>query len=107
MKFHRSLTAMLIAGATALSLAACGDNGKRMQPELVEFIRELAKDAERWRFCSEHGVMPVTSNDGETWCMFVAITSRRRSLFTGKTPAEAVDAAIDQARGKAGQEVGK
>lgn len=27
MKFHRSLTAMLIAGATALSLAACGDNG--------------------------------------------------------------------------------
>lgn len=28
---------------------ACGDNGKRMQPELVEFIRELAEDAERWR----------------------------------------------------------
>lgn len=28
---------------------ACGDNGKRMQPELVEFIRVLAEDAERWR----------------------------------------------------------
>ncbi|MFD5867662.1 hypothetical protein ACFWGD_03470 [Corynebacterium sp. NPDC060344] len=28
MKFHRSLTATLIAGATALSLAACGDNGE-------------------------------------------------------------------------------
>ncbi|WP_295628868.1 hypothetical protein [uncultured Corynebacterium sp.] len=27
MKFHRSLTATLIAGATALSLAACGDDG--------------------------------------------------------------------------------
>ena len=64
-------------------------------------------DARRWQFCVERDVMPVISNDGETWCMFVAITSRRRSLFTGKTPAEAVDAAIDQARGKAGQEVGK
>ena len=27
---------------------ACGDNGKRMQSELVEFIRGLAADAERW-----------------------------------------------------------
>ena len=29
---------------------ACGDKGKRMQPELVEFIRELAVDAERYRW---------------------------------------------------------
>lgn len=29
---------------------ACGDNGKRMQPELVEFIRGLTEDAERYRF---------------------------------------------------------
>ena len=28
MKFHRSLTATLIAGATALTLAACGDDGE-------------------------------------------------------------------------------
>ena len=28
---------------------ACGDNGKRMQPELVEFIRGLAADAAKWR----------------------------------------------------------
>ncbi len=28
MKFHRSLTATLIAGVTALSLAACGDDGE-------------------------------------------------------------------------------
>lgn len=27
MKFHRSVTAIVIAGATALTLAACGDNG--------------------------------------------------------------------------------
>src|SRR5690606_9922427 len=32
---------------------ACGDNGKRMQPELVEFIRELAVDAERYRQARE------------------------------------------------------
>ena len=35
---------------------ACGDNGKRMQPELVEFIRELAVDAERYRWlCDGNG----------------------------------------------------
>lgn len=28
---------------------ACGDNGKRMQPELVEFIRELASGYERMK----------------------------------------------------------
>ena len=33
---------------------ACGDNGKRMQPELVEFIRELAEDAERLDFVMRH-----------------------------------------------------
>ncbi|TCP06595.1 hypothetical protein [Caldimonas thermodepolymerans] len=29
---------------------ACGDNGKRSQPELVEYIRELTRDAERYRW---------------------------------------------------------
>lgn len=29
---------------------ACGDNGKRMQPELVEFIRDLAADAARYQW---------------------------------------------------------
>ena len=28
---------------------ACGDNGKRMQPELVEYIRELASGYERMK----------------------------------------------------------
>jgi hypothetical protein len=27
---------------------ACGDDGKRMQGELVEFIAELARKAEQW-----------------------------------------------------------
>ncbi len=29
---------------------ACGDNGKRMQDELEEYLRELRKDAERYRW---------------------------------------------------------
>ncbi len=28
---------------------ACGDNGKRMQDELEEYLRELKRDAERYR----------------------------------------------------------
>jgi len=28
---------------------ACGDNGKRMQDELEEYLRELKRDADRWR----------------------------------------------------------
>lgn len=79
-----------------------------MRPDEFEaLLRETAaaleaarEDAERWRFCVERDVMPVIANDGKTWCMFVAITSNRRSLFTGKTPAEAVDAAIDRERAK-------
>ena len=33
---------------------ACGDNGKRMQDELEEYLRELRKDAERYRWLREH-----------------------------------------------------
>lgn len=29
---------------------ACGDNGKRMQPELVEHIKAITADAERYRW---------------------------------------------------------
>lgn len=34
---------------------ACGDDGKRMQPELVEFIRGLAEDSARLDWIDEHG----------------------------------------------------
>lgn len=30
---------------------ACGDNGKRMQAELVEYIRELKRDADLFNGC--------------------------------------------------------
>lgn len=33
---------------------ACGDDGKRMQDELEEYLRELRKDAERYRWLREH-----------------------------------------------------
>lgn len=32
---------------------ACGDKGKRMHPQLVEFIRELTADAERYRWLAD------------------------------------------------------
>jgi len=76
---------------------ACGDNGKRMQDELEEYLRGLKRDAERYRFCVERNTMPVIAGDGETWCMFLAVKSNRRSLFTGATPSEAIDAAMNGA----------
>lgn len=44
---------------------ACGDNGKRMQPELVEFIRGLAADAGRYRWLRDSKAcsMSVSFND--------------------------------------------
>jgi len=35
---------------------ACGDNGKRSQPELVEYIRGLARDAERYRWLRDREI---------------------------------------------------
>ena len=35
---------------------ACGDNGKRMQDELEEYLRELRRDAERYRWLREYDV---------------------------------------------------
>ncbi len=75
---------------------ACGDNGKRMQPELVDFIRGLAADAARYQWLrTRWGRMAETyeddrlisigdEEDGEGW----------------DTDPESIDAAIDQARGK-------
>mgnify|MGYP003420006665 CR=1 FL=1 len=66
-------------------------------PEHAELYQALAgviADAERYRFCVERNTMPVIAGDGETWCMFLAVKSSRRSLFTGATPNEAIDAAM-------------
>ena len=42
---------------------ACGDNGKRMQPELVEFIRGLALDAGRYRWLRENDNADMLAED--------------------------------------------
>lgn len=70
---------------------ACGDNGKRMQPELVEFIRGLAADAERYRWLRDSHWYVGPEPDG---CMEgVGMFDRNDGRL---------DAAIDQARGKGG-----
>ncbi len=63
---------------------ACGDNGKRMQPELVEFIRGLAADSSRYQWLREN-----------EW--------DREDTFLSYCDDE-LDAAIDQARGKGAAE---
>jgi hypothetical protein len=66
---------------------ACGDNGKRMQPELVEFIRGLARDAERYRWLrDEDGLVCLPYDD--------------HGIGPEYPRREELDAAIDQARGK-------
>ena len=64
---------------------------------LHDDVADMQRDAERYRFCVERNTMPVIAGDGETWCMFVAVKSSRRSLFTGATPSEVIDAAMNGA----------
>ena len=77
---------------------ACGDNGKRMQPELVEFIRGLAEDAERldWLDAQRGDDVQGSYPDepqlvGHYWSIDGQCTDVRT--------------AIDQARGKGGEGV--
>ena len=75
---------------------ACGDNGKRMQPELVEFIRELAEDAERLNWlASESATLWGSRDRGGYELPYFDITSGRECCDPGD-----LRAAIDQARGK-------
>lgn len=72
---------------------ACGDKGKRMQQELVEFIRALAADAERWRFCRALMTFPVfgyfrNPNGDPEW----GICVRAGVTHTGSTPEAVIDA---------------
>lgn len=77
---------------------ACGDNGLRMQDELVEYIRELAADAERldW-LASEAPTLWGSRDRGGYELPCFDITSGRECCDPGD-----LRAAIDQARGKAG-----
>lgn len=68
----------------------------------IERAEAAERDAARFAFCVARDVFPVRDNGGVQWVMFVAVTSARRSLFIGDTPAEAIDAAIaaQQAEGE-------
>lgn len=85
---HQATATALIALLADIR-KACGDNGKRMQPELVEFIGamsterdQLRADAERYQWLREHSYVEVTckSPRDPSW-----------------TPQQ-LDAAIDAAR---------
>ena len=79
--------APLLTDASAASLlalladirSACGDHGKRMQPELVEHIKALTVNAERYRLLRR----------GQHWSVINGIGDALRD--------EALDAAIDAA----------
>lgn len=71
--------------------AACGDNGKRMQPELVEYIRENAEYAARYRWLRD------SPNSGG--CI--------RAIYEdGIAVPDAVDALIDAAMQAQGERNG-
>lgn len=63
---------------------ACGDNGKRMQPELVEFIRGLAEDAAKWRALDAAATGEVVEvGDDESGQPRVLIHTSREELKRG------------------------
>ena len=76
---------------------ACGDNGKRMQPELVEFIRGLAEDAARYRWLQDHRQTRRQGDYMNPPLVKVEFYHHEAGVI-GDGPT--LDAAIDQARGK-------
>jgi hypothetical protein len=66
----------------------------------AEAAEARVADAVRWQFCCEREVFPVKNQSGDSWTMFVAVNSSRRSSFHGPTPNAAIDAAIDALAGQ-------
>ena len=77
---------------------ACGDNGKRMQPELVEFIRGLAADAERLDWLASEARMLSGWRETGRWEMpAIQIDSARDRCLPDDLLA-AIDAERKEAR---------
>lgn len=51
-------------------------------------------DAKRWRFAVKHNCFPVIAQDGETWVVWGRSRDWKRRTFMGKSPDEAIDAAM-------------
>ena len=70
---------------------ACGDDGKRMLPELVEYIGALKRDSERLDFMdAPHPGRSVGSYDG--WTVITTGTTKGRTFTTAR---EAIDNAME------------
>ncbi len=72
---------------------ACGDDGKRMQDELEEYLRGLKRDAERYRWRKENPAIEVELFRGRYRC------TARDSVVTDWLDSydEAIDAAMQGA----------
>lgn len=82
---------------------ACGDNGKRMQDELVEYVGEMAKDAGRYQWLrglpkgiNHHGMMIQICKHRAPPNDWVVDTVRREWMD------EAIDAAMEQTKNREG-----
>lgn len=68
LRAERDALANTDAGSTLALLSrmrfACGDNGKRMQDELEDYLRGLAKDAARYRWLRDSYDPSVHDDDG-------------------------------------------
>lgn len=51
-------------------------------------------DAKRWRYAVENNCFPTIAQDGETWVVWSRDRNYKRRTFMGKSPDEAIDAAI-------------
>lgn len=76
---------------------ACGDNGKRMQDELEEYLRELKCDAKRYRWLRiKCGLVPSAFGIGQVAMTLAGSTDER--------DAKRLDAHIDAAMNGANTE---
>ncbi len=86
---------------------ACGDNGKRMQPELVEYVRELAKDAWRLDWMASEARMISGWRDQGRWEMPAIQIDSTRDHCTPADLRAAIDAEYQDAIDSARKEEGK
>lgn len=76
---------------------ACGDNGKRMQDELEEYLRELKCDAKRYRWLRiKCGLVPSAFGIGQVAMTLAGSTDERDA----KRLDAHIDAAMNGANGQ-------
>jgi len=77
---------------------ACGDNGLRMQDELEEYLRDLKRDAERYRWLRDHWHNLCTATGIDThgnYCVTeIFVGLGEHAPFADGTLEAAIDAAM-------------